>query len=344
VRKFWNEPIPFPIDIVEIRKVFYTVFETNKRSKYREILEKRIPLRLGSMSDSFMWLDKQFRVTHELMKILSFYNYPSLIFTRSDLVAEDEYLEVMNPKLTQVQFSLSSINESLTRQIEPGAPSPARRLAALQKLKEHGFKTVVRINPLIPHFPDGYYSDPLFDRTGVKEFPFFSWDMVDAIASAKVDTLLAGVVRLYRPNLQFMKKALGYDIREIFAKDVEWDRSSLHFSTNEVSYYYNELARLCRTKGLRFSTCYIGNDASGESFERYQPLWANQDDCCDAKGNVEGIVATCAQIPEKPSAKPNGASGCAAVKRMVSQLDAARKEASPFRKVSHAQPDASISP
>jgi len=209
-------------------------------------------------------------------------------------------------------------------QIEPGAPSPERRLPALKKLKEHGFKTVVRINPLIPHFPDGYYSYPAFDRTGVKEFPFFSWDMVDAIADAKVDTLLAGVVRLYRPNLNFMKKALGYDIREIFAKDAKWERASLHFSEPEVSYYYRELARLSRAKGLRFSTCYIGNDASGESFERYQDLWANKGDCCDAKGNVEGIVATSADAPKKSAKVPPGASGCHAVGSMLANLDAAR--------------------
>ena len=324
VRKYWNEPVPFPIDIVNIRKAFYTVFETDKRSKYRDVLERKIPLRIGSMSDSFMWLDKQFRVTHELMKILSFYNYPSLIFTRSDLVAEDEYIEVMRPELTQVQFSMSSTNEKLTRQIEPGAPSPARRLAALKKLKENGFKTLVRINPLIPHFPDGYYSNPEFDRASAKEFPYFSWDMVDAIAEAKVDTLLAGVVRLYRPNLNFMKKALGYDIREIFAKDAQWERASLHFSEQEVSYYYRELARLSRAKGLRFSTCYIGNDASGESFERYQDLWANKSDCCDAKGMVEGINATCADAPKKPAKASPGATGCQAVGSMLENLNAAR--------------------
>ena len=347
VRKYWNEPMPFPIDIVALRKAFYTVFETDKKSKYREILERKIPLRIGSMSDSFMWLDKQFRVTQELMKILSFYQYPSLIFTRSDMVAEDEYIEVMDPKLTQIQFSMSSINEKLTRQIEPGAPSPERRLAALRKLKENNFKTVVRINPLIPHFPDGYYTDPDFDRSSAKEFPFFSWDMVDAIADAKVDTLLAGVVRLYQPNLNFMKKALGYDIREIFAKEAKWERASLHFSAKEVGYYYTELAKLSRAKGLRFSTCYIGNDASGESFKRYQDLWVNKGDCCDAKGVVEGINATCADVPAKPvkverigavaTVESTAGGGCSAVKGMLANLEAAHKAAKNIKSESTSQ-------
>jgi DNA repair photolyase len=127
IRRYWNVPIPFPIDIAAIRKIFATVFETSKRHKLRAILERRVPLRLGSMSDAFMWMDKTYRVTLELLKILKFYRYPYLIFTRSDLVADDEYVGVMDPQLASVQMSISSLNRELTRQIEPGAPAPSKR-------------------------------------------------------------------------------------------------------------------------------------------------------------------------------------------------------------------------
>jgi hypothetical protein len=79
IRRYWNEPIPFPIDIAAIRKIFATVFETSKKNKFRHILERRIPLRLGSMSGAFMWIDKKYRVTLELLKILRFYAYPYII-------------------------------------------------------------------------------------------------------------------------------------------------------------------------------------------------------------------------------------------------------------------------
>src|SRR5438128_505809 len=79
IRRYWNEPIPFPMDIAAIRKIFATVFETSKHSKFRHILERRVPLRLGSMSDAFMWIDKKYRVTLELLKMLKFYHYPYLI-------------------------------------------------------------------------------------------------------------------------------------------------------------------------------------------------------------------------------------------------------------------------
>jgi len=297
IRRYWNEPIPFPIDIAAIRHIFATVFETSKRNKFRSILEQRVPLRIGSMSDAFMWMDKTYGVTRELLKILKFYRYPYIIFTRSDLVADDTYIEAMDPRLASVQMSISSLNSALTRTIEPGAPSPKRRLTALQKLATHGFWTTVRINPLFPIYPDGYYSNPDFDHTRpIEPFNFFSWDMIEVIAQHQVPTVLVGMARLYRPNLRFMHQALGYDLRAHFAEDVHEERASLHFSAAETAYYYQRIKSLCEQHGLRFSTCYIGNDSAGKSFERYQPLWSNRADCCDALGNVAAFTTTCAAL------------------------------------------------
>lgn len=297
IRKYWNEPFPFPTDIVAIRKVFATVFESDKGHKLRHVLEKRVPLRIGSMSDSFMWIDKKYGVTKELLKILKFYEYPYIIFTRSDLVAEDEYMQLLDKKLASVQMSISSLNSELTRQIEPGAPAPRKRLAALQTLAKAGFWTTVRINPLFPIYPDGYYTNPNFDRSKtVEPFPYFSWDMIEAIAQHNIPSLLVGMVRLYRPSVRFMNKALGYDIRTHFAEDVKEERASIHFSATETAFYYTKIRDLCHQHNVRFSTCYIGNDPSGDSFFKYQSLWSNKKDCCDAVGNVEAFKTTCASL------------------------------------------------
>jgi DNA repair photolyase len=225
-------------------------------------------------------MDKKYGVTLELLKILRFYNYPYIIFTRSDLVADDEYMREMDPHLVSIQMPLSSMHQELTCQLEPGAPAPSKRLKALQKLAEHGFWTTVRINPLFPIYPDGYYTNPHFDHAQpVQPFNFFSWDMVEVITQYKVPSVVAGVVRLYGPNLHFMRQALGHDIRAYFAKGVKEERKALHFSAAETAYYYSTIQKLYQQYGLRFSTCYIGNDARGESFDRYQHLWSNRADC-----------------------------------------------------------------
>lgn len=283
---FWNRPIPFPADITQIWKVFYTVFETTKNSKWRKVLEKRVPIRIGSMSDSFMLMDRKYKVTLEFLKILKHYNYPYILFTRSDLVAHDQYMEAMDPKLCSVQMSMCSTNDKLTKQIEPGAPSPKRRLRALKKLVEAGFWTTVRINPLFPIYPNGFFTDPNYDHSKESpEFDFFSFDMIDEIADAGVQSILAGFVRLSGSNLNNIMDVTGTDLRPFFGEKKFKRSSSYHYSDEEIRYYYELIKERANNRNVQFTTCYIGN---GEKhFWKDQDLWDNKGDCCNAKGRIK---------------------------------------------------------
>jgi DNA repair photolyase len=292
----WNNPIPMPVDINEIRRVFYTVFETTKVSKWRPMLEARVPLRIGSMSDSFMGMDHKYKVTQELLKILSFYNYPYVVFTRSDLVAHDDYIKLLNPKLASVQFSLSSTNDELVRKIEPGAPSAKRRLNAIAKLNEAGFWTTVRLNPLFPIHPDGFFTNPNFEWSGdVPKFNYSSFEMVDELAFYKVPAVLAGFVRLSGFALNQIEKAAGVNLRQYYRKDLVAKGRNFHFSDAEVRYYYEQIKKRCIANAMEFTTCYIGN--GDEHFWKDQDLWSNKKDCCNIKDRVPAFKNDARSIP-----------------------------------------------
>lgn len=303
LRGYWNRPHPMPIDLAEVRKIFHTVFETDKNSKWREILGNRIPVRLGSMSDSFMWMDNKFGVTREFLKILKFYRYPYMIFTRSDLVAEEKYLEVLDPTLGAVQFSISGENEALTRAIEPGAASVKRRLKALRTLNDAGFRTAVRINPLLPKYPDGHFTDPesMRERFGTKipTLPLLDIDNPDnflgMIKDAGVPTVIGGFVRLNQTAISQLSKATGVELRKFFKPDRYKSSGESHYTDAEISKYYKLMHESARRTGLRFTTCYIGNGM--KDYFQYQNLWSNKKDCCDAVGFVKGIVKTSQDVP-----------------------------------------------
>lgn len=302
LKGYWNRPHPMPLDLSEVRKIFYTVFETNKKSKWREVLEQRIPLRIGSMSDSFMWMDRKYKVTHELLKILKYYQYPYVIFTRSDLVANDEYIEVIDPKIAAVQFSISGNDEELTKMIEPGAPSIKRRFKALKKLNESGIYSTVRINPLFPSFPDGYFTDfeSVHQRFG-KDIPRFDLfniekarEFMDQMKEAKVQSFLAGVVRLNQTSISQISRATNINYRDFFKPENYTNSGESHFSNEEIGYYYRMLAKLGSDSGVRFSTCYIGNNF--KDYYQYQDLWSNKKDCCDIVGKVKNFEKTSQDI------------------------------------------------
>lgn len=294
---YWNRPIPVPLNIVELHKTFYTIFETDKPHKWRDVLSKRIPLRIGSMSDSFMWMDQKYGVALEMLKMLNHYKYPYLIFTRSDLVAEEAYMKAINPKFGAVQMSISSINDNLNKKVEPGAPSAKRRLLAMKKLSEAGIWTSVRINPLFPMRPDGYFTNPDFDKSNTSHLDFFSWDIVDAIADHKIPTFLAGVVRLNPVAMKQFSNSAGIDYSTFFKKDSLSKNGDKRFSDAEIAYYYKKLKTMAQERGIRFSTCYIGNGE--KDYYQYQDLWDNKKDCCDARGKVDAIKSSSQDIPDE---------------------------------------------
>lgn len=303
----WNRPIPFPFDLGEVRKILHTVFETDKKTKWRSLFDKKIPLRIGSMSDSFMRLDRNYGFTKELLRLLSFYNYPYIIFTRGDVIADDDYISLLRKDLASIQFSISGENEKITRILEPAAPSVSNRLKALKKLSESGFWTSVRVNPLFPKYPDGYFTDraAVMARFGGKEnVPTMNLLDIDnpknflsLLREANVPSLIVGFVRLSPKAVKNMSEALKIDMSQFFYEENFQAKGDKRYSDSEISFYYKKIQSEAHKLGIRFNTCYIGNGE--KDYYQYQNLWANKKDCCDARGNVEGFKSSCQELPWK---------------------------------------------
>lgn len=298
---YWNKPMPFPVDLSEVRKIFHSVFETDKSSKWRSVMSQRVPLRIGSMSDSFMWMDQKYGVTRELLKILNHYRYPYVVFTRSDLVAHESYLPLIDPKIGSVQFSIAGNNEKLTKLIEPGAPSPSRRFSALKLLAEAGVWTAIRVNPLFPLRPDGYFSnrEEVLSRFGSEEniphLPLYNEEFFQDIADSKAKTVIAGFVRLSPAAINAVSKAASVDLKEFFKPEVMKGHNDKHYSDKEIAHYYQWFKKESQKRGFRFTTCYIGNGI--KDYFQYQSLWDNKKDCCDVVSNVNTFKQTSQDIP-----------------------------------------------
>ena len=283
------------------------------------------------MSDSFMWMDEKIGATKELLKILSFYEYPHIIFTRSDLVAHEEYMKVMKPRLVSIQMSMSGDNDHYNRKVEPGAPSFKRRTQALRTLADHRFWTTVRLNPFFPTHPDGYFTDhaATIERFGgeaqVPHLDWFRWEMLDALQEAKVPSVLAGVVRLSSKAINNMSKATDVDIRSFFRPEELKGAGDKRFSDREIAYYYMKLKQECAARGIRFNTCYIGNGE--KDYYQYQTLWDNSRDCCDARGNVEAFQTTSQSIGWDERIRHSPAK-CIAEKSMAQEAEIAKQYAS----------------
>ena len=83
-------------------------------------------------------------------------DHPLMITTKSDRVTRDiDLLAQMAAKsLTSVMVSVTSLDPKIAMTLEPRAPSPRKRLAAIEALAKAGIPVQVSISPLIPAITD----------------------------------------------------------------------------------------------------------------------------------------------------------------------------------------------
>ena len=110
----------------------------------------------GAMSDPYNYAEKKYRITRKCLEVIKKYEYPALIITKSDLVLDDiDLLDEINKKTRcTVIFTVTTIDENLAKIIEPNAPSPLKRLEAMQLLSERGIYTGVLLMPILPFIND----------------------------------------------------------------------------------------------------------------------------------------------------------------------------------------------
>ena len=144
-RKLWNPTDPAVADIAKIRKQI----EKIAAGKCGEIKA----IRLGGMTDCFQPIEATHRTTYETIKILNEYRIPYLIVTKSDLVASDEYLEILDPELAHIQITVTTTYDDLSMSYEK-AVVPSKRIAAIEKLQNLGYDVALRLSPFIPEYVD----------------------------------------------------------------------------------------------------------------------------------------------------------------------------------------------
>lgn len=120
---------------------------------------KKIPqgsiVRLGGMTDCFQPCELTHRITYETIKLLNKYKIGYLIVTKSNIVANDEYIEIMDKELAHIQITVTTLDDEFyVKKRYEKASLPAQRIEAIKKLQEAGFDVAIRLSPLIPEFMD----------------------------------------------------------------------------------------------------------------------------------------------------------------------------------------------
>ncbi|WP_444944685.1 PA0069 family radical SAM protein [Microbulbifer sp. ZKSA006] len=129
-----------------------------------ELLEKTLrkknyqcsPIALGANTDPYQPLEREKGITQSLLQVMQAFRQPVTIITKSQLILRDLPLlaEMAQENLAQVAISVTTLDNTLKRKLEPRTAGPSARLRTIEQLSAAGIPTAVLAAPMIPALND----------------------------------------------------------------------------------------------------------------------------------------------------------------------------------------------
>jgi len=114
------------------------------------------PIALGSNTDPYQPVERRLGITRSILEVLRDFRHPVTIVSKSALIQRDLDIlsEMAKDGLAIVAISVTTLDRSLARIMEPRAATPERRLETIAALAEAGIPTGVLSAPMIPALND----------------------------------------------------------------------------------------------------------------------------------------------------------------------------------------------
>lgn len=112
---------------------------------------------IGTATDPYQPAERRFQITREMLKIFRAERGHRLsLTTKSDLVTRDIDLlqAIASSNILHVAITVTTMDETLARLLEPYAPRPALRMQAVASLVRAGIQAGVLASPILPGLTD----------------------------------------------------------------------------------------------------------------------------------------------------------------------------------------------
>jgi DNA repair photolyase len=141
-------------------------FETKLYAKVNapEALERELAnpryepkvIALGAVTDPYQPIEREKRITRRILEVLEDARHPVGIVTKSaGVVCDIDILTRMaRQNLVKVAISVTTLDRTLARKMEPRAATPPKRLDAIRQLADAGIPVTVMVAPILPALND----------------------------------------------------------------------------------------------------------------------------------------------------------------------------------------------
>ncbi|AGL21117.1 hedgehog/intein hint domain-containing protein [Actinoplanes sp. N902-109] len=114
------------------------------------------PVAMGTNVDVYQRAEGRYQLMPHILTALRDHANPFSILTKGTLILRDLELLKQAATVTDVglSFSIGFVDETMWRAVESGTPSPRRRLDAVRRLTDAGFRVSVLMAPILPGLTD----------------------------------------------------------------------------------------------------------------------------------------------------------------------------------------------
>lgn len=127
------------------------------------ILEKELKAKrnkgiigIGAMSDTYNLFEKNQHITRQALSLLARYGFGVSVVTKSDLIVRDIDVlkEIQKHAPIICKLTITTIDDELSKKIEPNVCCSSNRFDALEKLASEGIFSGVMLMPILPYITD----------------------------------------------------------------------------------------------------------------------------------------------------------------------------------------------
>ncbi|HEY8388882.1 MAG TPA: PA0069 family radical SAM protein [Parasegetibacter sp.] len=115
-----------------------------------------VPIGLSGNTDCYQPAEWKFGITRKLLEVCNEFNQPVGIITKNAVILRDKDIlrEMAAKNLVSVLLSVTTMDESLRRAMEPRTTTANQRFRVIRELNEIGVRAGVMLGPMIPGLND----------------------------------------------------------------------------------------------------------------------------------------------------------------------------------------------
>jgi DNA repair photolyase len=214
----------------------------------REIskVEPGVLLTMANSSDPYPPEEKSLGLTRGCLEILGDWGMRVQVVTKSDLVCRDS--DLLADMRATVSVTITTLEDNISRILEPGAPLPERRLKTIEHMRRLKVPVSVRIDPVIP---------------GINESEIE--DLAIAACSRGAQHIISSSYKASPESLRKLASLFPTQTLRLRALFKEGGRvgRSMYLPREEREKLMRRVEEAARRRGITFSTCREGTLSKG---------------------------------------------------------------------------------